>query len=52
MSELEQIRKLIKEHGIYIESGRCFGIPYHEAKGNIHKFIYDLLRVVTKRREP
>ena len=48
MSELEQIRELIKKHGIHIESGRCFGIPYHEAKGNLHKFIYDLLVVVPK----
>ena len=50
MVPVEEVEELISKHGIHIESGRCFGIKYHEAKGDLHKFVYDLLRVVTKPR--
>ena len=46
--KIREIKNLIAEHGISIESGRYFGIPYHEAKGDLHKFIYDLLRVLSE----
>ena len=42
----EEIKALVKKHGIKIESGRCFGIKYHEAQGDLHKFIYELLAVL------